>query len=604
MADIQIGVNQGDTVYYFDQSVGSVVSRDWFFPGGTPTGGTAFGPAIQYNSVNSFGYNASLLVTDAAGVTAAANKSNIIVVYPEVANPSITLSAPPLYMGPTIAYGVAGSTGSGFVSYSWNIPGIGATSGSALSNVYKQYDDWYTLTGTYVGLPGASYTAAVTLSVTTAVGNTFNTNTNATYYKYGPVEEFDYNQALAFPYGVSGPYYTPTVLSVNTTNIGLGGTSVVIKIDQDITSSWINTYFHSTTENCYYWPNTDDLEHTDGTVFGPIQFKTIFSGAALTLAGATYISNPTIDLGNYIIPGASSALLNNIFYITDYPAGNRITSAKNDGRQWSNGAIQAYLSNTYYLSNSSKFIENGGIGSGNAPLYNLATVDERVNYGTYNLDGGYGGTAHGPCVPTSRFFETIHGATGITVDLLVEITGANPSNSYQYVVKISEPGGTGNSPDTYVVSVQSNSRGSGIASIMNYETSILGSPNRLSDFITFEASPYYAPYEGGGYVLGKQYDAVNFNGLRISVMNPQVQGTGTSLDGDLIKSVTVSWGPSWSTYVEGQGFFGRDRPLGSYPGSLSSTPRWISWLGVNETMEIPAPAHDSYFRGWKIGGLI
>ena len=25
MADIQIGVNQGDTVYYFDQSVGNIV---------------------------------------------------------------------------------------------------------------------------------------------------------------------------------------------------------------------------------------------------------------------------------------------------------------------------------------------------------------------------------------------------------------------------------------------------------------------------------------------------------------------------------------------------------------------------------------------------
>ena len=163
-------------------------------------------------------------------------------------------------------------------------------------------------------------------------------------------------------------------------------------------AGWVNSYFHSTTENCYYWANTDDLEYTDGTVFGPIQFKTIFSGAALTLAGATYIANPTIDLGNYITPGALSALLNNVFYITDYPAGGRITTAKTGGRQWSNSAIEKYLSNTYYLSNSSKFIENGGISSGNLPNYNLATVDDSVNYGTYNLNGGYGATAHGPCV--------------------------------------------------------------------------------------------------------------------------------------------------------------------------------------------------------------
>jgi hypothetical protein len=601
MADIQIGVNQGDTVYYFDQSVGSVVTRNWFFPGGTPTGGTAFGPAIQYNSVNSFGYNASLLVTDAAGITAAASKSNIIVVSPEVANPSITISPSTLYMGPVVTYSVAGSTGTGFVSYAWNIPGIGATSGSSLSTVTKQYNDWYALAGTYAGLPGASYVAPVTLLVTTSVGNTFNTNSTATYYKYGPVEEVDYNQAT-YPYGISGPYYVPTVISANSGGIGLGGSSVVVKIDQSMVSGWVNSYFHSTTENCYYWANTDDLDYTTGTVFGPIQFKTIFSGAALTLAGATYLANPTIDLGNYIVPGAIAGMLNNIFYITDYPAGGRITDSKTGGRQWSNNAIQAYLSNTYYLSNSSKFIENGGIGASNSPFYNLASVDEYVNQGTYNLSGGYGATAHGPCVPTSTFFQAVHGVSGIVVDVDVIITSENNPSGYQYNVKLSPSGGTGNSLDTFLVSVQDNSRGDGIAKILNKATDLIGSPTRLSDFITFEASPYYAPYEGGGNTLNKQYDAVNFNGLRVSITNPQVNGTGTILDGDYIKTITLEWGSDWTNAVVGNGFFGRDRPFASYPGP--GPQRWISWLGVKETMSIPTAAHDSYFRGWKIGGLI
>ena len=89
----------------------------------------------------------------------------------------------------------------------------------------------------------------------------------------------------------------------------------MLSIDQSMVAGWVNSYFHSTTENCYYWANTDDLDYTNGTVFGPIQFKTIFSGAALTLAGATYIANPTIDLGNYINPGGVTDLLNNIFYI-------------------------------------------------------------------------------------------------------------------------------------------------------------------------------------------------------------------------------------------------------------------------------------------------
>jgi hypothetical protein len=605
MADIQIGVNQGDTVYYFDQSVGSVVTRNWFFPGGTPTGGTAFGPAIQYNSVNSFGYNASLLVTDAAGITAAASKSNIIVVSPEIANPSITITPSTLYMGPVVTYGATGSTGTGFVSYVWNIPGIGATSGPTLSNVYKQYNDWYALAGTYAGLPGASYVAPVTLLVTTAVGNTFNVSTTATYYKYGPVEEVDYNQAT-YPYGISGPYYVPTVISANSGGIGLGGSSVVISIDQSMVAGWVNSYFHSTTENCYYWANTDDLDYTNGTVFGPIQFKTIFSGAALTLAGATYLANPTIDLGNYIVPGAIAGILNNIFYITDYPAGGRITDAKTGGRQWSNNAIQSYLSNTYYLSNSSKFIENGGIAAGNSPNYDLATVEEYLASGYYNLNGGYGATAHGPCVPSSDFFRNVYSVNTITVDITIQIEMENNPSAYQYNVTISSPGGTGNSPDTYLVSVQDNVRGLGIASILNNATAAIGSPNRLSNYILFEASPYYSPYESGGWTLGRQYSPSNFNGLRISVTNPEVIGTGTVLDGDYIKSVTITWGPNWGNDVVGGGYFVRDRPLATYPGSLFSTPRWISWLGLKETMEIPtaAPTHNEYFRGWKIGGLI
>jgi len=153
-----------------------------------------------------------------------------------------------------------------------------------------------------------------------------------------------------------------------------------------------------------------------------------------------------------------------------------------------------------------------------------------------------------------------------------------------------------------LVSVQNNSRGDGIATILNKATDLIGGPTKLTDFILFEASPYYAPYEGGGFTLSKQYDAVNFNGLRVSVMNPEVNGTGTILDGDYIKTITLTWGSDWNSAIVGNGLFGQDRPLASDPDPAS--PRWISWLGIKETMSIPTDAHDSYFRGWKIGGLI
>ena len=88
----------------------------------------------------------------------------------------------------------------------------------------------------------------------------------------------------------------------------------------------------------------------------------------------------------------------------------------------------------------------------------------------------------------------------------------------------------------------------------------------------------------------------------MSKLNPEVNGTGTILDGDYIKTITLTWGPNWNSAIVGNGLFGQDRPLASNPGPAS--PEWISWLGVKETMSIPADSHVAYFRGWKIGALI
>jgi hypothetical protein len=604
MSNIPIGVNQGDTVYYFDQSVGSVVSRDWFFPGGTPTGASSFGPAIQYNNVNSSGYDASLLVTDAAGVTAGITKSGIVTVFQESPSPSISITSSPLYMGIDINYTVIGSTGTGFVSYSWNIPGLGITSGTFLSSVMQQYNDWFTLTGTYSGLPGASYISPVTLSVTTTVGNTFNTSTNATYFKYGPVEEINYN-TTSFPYGVSGPYYLPTVIAQNSSTIGLGGSSPVIKIDQSYgATAWNNSYFHSTSENCYFWPNNEDLNSSGYTTntFTPIQFKTIFSGSVLSSAGASYISDPSINTGNYIKPGFINSNLNDTFYITDYPAGGVMRAARvsRGVRNWSNSAIESYLSNTYYLSNSSKYIEN-------APS-NLATVDEYLYRSGYNLNGGYGTFSHGPCVPTSYFFENVKAVPGLTVDVGITVICENPIGNYTYNVILSSPGGTGNSPDGYLTTVQSNSRGKGIAQILNEATALIGSKiSSLSDFIIFESDKKYSCYEGGGLNLNNsldaQYDSLNFEGLRISITNPIVSNTGTSLDfGGSIIGLDLNWGPSWIASIEGMGYFSVDRKIASNPTS-PQTGTMISWLGLKENMRISLNNPSIYFRGWKIGGI-
>jgi len=610
MADIQIGVNQGDTVYYFDQSIGSIVSRDWLFIGGTPTGGTSYGPAIKYNSTNALGYNTSLLVTDAAGVTSAANKTNIIVVYPEVITAQITATPNSTSMDVDVIYQSIGLTGSGYASYNWSIPGLGATAGSSLDSVTGPYPDWYTLTGLYTGLPGSSYIGTATLSVTSNVGNNANTATNVTFYKYGPYEDINYNDNPYYP--ITGPYYTCSVLSGNSTSIGLGGSSIVLKIDQNGSHSgqmWDNLYFHSTNEFCIYFPNNVDLvDYTPGY----LQFKTIFSGASLTLAGASYTPDSKIDLGNYITTGFISSNLNNTFYITDYLQGEQLTNAKSGNREWSNDAINEYMSNKYYLTTSSKYIENGGFTAGKIPRANLASVEASVNLdaGSYKFDGGYGagGTAHGPCVPSSQFFDDEFSVSGITVDVTIQIATEN-AVGYSFNVTLSDSSDAGNTPDHWLITAQDTAHGTGtgLVSILNTALGSIGSTNKLSDFIGFEQSPYFAAYENGGASnnAAKQYDAANFPGIRFYVKDPAVENTGTVLDSENIASVSISWGPGWAADVEEQGYFTSDRKLtsvlGTFKGDIDS---WISWLGFNSICSLPPlyPTKDSYLRGWRIGG--
>ncbi len=118
MANTPVGIRQGDYIYYYDESQGFILSRDWYFPGGTPTGGTAFAPSIQYLTPNTSGYDARLTVTDGF-VYATETKNNIIVVYPEISDFQILVlndSGSPISasdMSSNVVFVATGGTGSG-----------------------------------------------------------------------------------------------------------------------------------------------------------------------------------------------------------------------------------------------------------------------------------------------------------------------------------------------------------------------------------------------------------------------------------------------------------------------------------------------------------
>jgi len=105
-------VTVGNTVTFTDNSTGTITSRSWSFPGGTPSSSTATNPTITYNTVGD--YNVSLTVSD--GTNSDTETKNT---YIHVVNAGTTCDTLDVYgLGTSTAtlYGVQDSDGGGYLS--------------------------------------------------------------------------------------------------------------------------------------------------------------------------------------------------------------------------------------------------------------------------------------------------------------------------------------------------------------------------------------------------------------------------------------------------------------------------------------------------------
>jgi len=580
MADVILGIEQGDIIYYYDTSIGDVVQRDWSFQGGTPTGATSYGPAVTYNGVNTNGYSTTLTVTDAATVVATATKNNIIVVTPENISAAVTASNDNVLMDETIFYGSSATAGSGITGYVWNIPGLGATSGVYLSNVTYTNLDWYNITGTYSGSTNSSYLTIASLAVTSNVGNVALSTKNMTFRKMGPAEGFYYNDL----YGAtaSGLYYTPTVTSYSSNDIGLGGNGLVVRIDQSssLYGPVNNLYSHADGEVVYFLPNSQDA------LISPIRLRMIINAGAYTVLGASVITNNQFNPGNYILAGGIGTNLYNNFYLTDYttaPGGMSLYNLKNS-RSWTNGAINKFLENKYYLSGSSKYCDGIGMLVANTELYTLA-------YYAIDWTGGYTispGNRPGIAIPSSRLFFTKFGVTmSVSVTVTVYMEGSD-SILGQYDVIISSGGasGTGNTPDNLLITSQKTAYGSqfGFAEILLNATLLTSFANNIA----FESSRFYCPFEN-------ITDSTIFEGIAVHIIDPL-----HSTSGLYIGRVVINWSDNYISAING---------LGLTPGPLTypfTSETGSSFTGmrlkigyINNSVD-----HNNYKKGWEIGGSI
>lgn len=604
MEDVILGINQGDYIYYIDQSTGND-SRDWWFQGGTPTGGTAFAPSVRYLGISESGYDTKLTAS-LNGVERTKYREGIIVVYPENFSINFTASPDNLIMSQSIQYSATGSTGSGVSSYLWsNIPGIGSTSGTLLSTINYTADGWYEITGTYLGSPNSSFVGNPQLSAYSDAGNFVTTSRSVTYRKLGPEESINY--ADTGIYATSGLYYDPQIMSINTSLIPqLGGSNIMIRIDQSSYSpKWDNLYFHSTSEIVYFYPNNYDL-NLDFHKFAIILNGNILDQLAVAEGYPMKISSNEIDLGNYIKPGFVSSDMYDSFIFTDYVtsgSGNTISNISSfigtGNRDWSNAAIVDYMENYYYFSGSSKYIENYGYTSNKQPIADLASVlafDGNVS--GYNWSGTGGtppATMHGVCVPSSYFFDNFYSYAGIVdVDIVISTEDGSVIDSFNVV--LSQSGDAGNSYDGNLILSQDTAynTNNGIASIINSGIALQG----YSSNIFLDSQPYYSPYENGGNQTNPKYDKNLFHGLKVCVIDPD-------LGGDFIHNVYISWGSGYLAildYLNGiipsSDLTALSRP---FAGDIGIK-RPKSWTGL--TNPITRPRTGTYFKGFKIGGQL
>ena len=613
MADVQLSINQGDRIYYYDSSRGGI-SRQWTFQGGTPATGSASGTDIKYYGVNYSGYDTGLVVTGAGGITAEAYKSGIVVVYPEIFDPAmvITTGIPvdmvsTLFMGKSLTFQVIGTVSSGIDSYSWTIPQLGPSNSPTVDYTYT---DWYLLTGTYLGSPNSSYITNVTCGVVSVVGNETLLTKQVSFRKMGVTERVNYWPPGT--YATSGKYYDCSVMSQRTSALGLGGNSLVIRIDfSQYSPRWNNTSFHSTQEAVYLLPNSPDVSST----YSPVKTNIILNGDVLVNIGATggYSTQPGVMTGNYIVPNDIASRFASKFFITDQSLGGVLTALVDGNRKWNNNAVSDFMENKYYLSGSSKFIELGGFyqttlngATVNLPRADLASgYGYTYNSGNYTWDGGWP-TVDGPPIPSEWFhgvsipsslllYNLYNYTVNIDVRLKLRDSAGSIIDDFQFI--ISPVNGEGNTPDLLMITAGETSWGSfnGLDYLIN--SGIASRGGGLSNNIIFENNQDLSPYNDLPNGLYNGYGA--FGALKMSIIDPR---TSSTYSNRYIHSLEITWGTQMSEFIFYMVGDQTDFPTFPFASDLNALSTTISWTGLPSKITVPAPSYTDYTRGWLIGG--
>jgi hypothetical protein len=501
------------------------ITLSWSFPGGAPLFATGNVESVIYNVPGN--YSVTLTATDAFGTTNSLTETNIIRVDPVTVTPGIS-GPTPSTVKMNEGYNLDdASVGNPYpaISWYWQLPN-GVTASTPSVGV-TGYIDWNTLTGTYSGAPGSSYTGNITLTV----NNGFTPATAVTtveIQKLGPAESIFLNATGAFSSnyiaGLTGglvtlvPFMPPQPATAQ--DFGYPGeTDFVFNLNffSRGTSNQFNQNFHSTNESAFaliqtgFWNSNPMLEPpiggyliVNGGVYNP-QYSPIPANAAI-LDGEYAVQNQLYD-----------------FFIVDETG---FLEDKYTNYNYNIDLISYLIRNPYRI-----------IHSGNIQFLNSTSPGSI----TFIDPSGMGASGSNPMVYSRQYLNSLGPSSYVPFPVYeVYISAVIAGFPYGATATFQSIGLTGNDPVTggnfYVA--QDNSSGVGFVSILNsaINASILGGTGSI-EFVS--GSFFNCDYSSGS--TGASYDPTNYNGVALLIKNKVTVQTVSITDNSF--ALGNSYGP-------------------------------------------------------------
>ena len=510
---IPLKIYQYQSVVYASTTTGaSPFTLSWSFPGGNPSSGTASSETVFYNIPGY--YTTSLTATDIYGTTNTLVEPSLI----EVAASSLIggISGPTpskVRMNETYQLDDA-SVGDPYpaISWLWTLP-YGVTAGTQNVGV-TGYIDWYTLTGTYSGSPGAIYDGTIYLTASNGYNPT-SSSAVVQVEKLGPSEILFMNATGPASSTVTTGFVGSVPLSIIPPNDPISSIDFGYPVDHWLVktdfrfrgfSNTTNEYFHSTNEQGIIQVLTG-LWNIQ-TFLDPIPGFIIIDGLLYTNYSSVTV-NSAIGTGLYVIQNQSPE-----FFLAD--ESNFLEGLYNNN----NYSIQ--LINTM-LSNPYKSLHSGNLQYVNTSQYNFPPGLTGMSY----IDPlGMGASGENPMIYSPAYLQSLIGAPP-NPRYTVYITAVVAAVPYGATAEIGLIGLTGNDPLTsgnFLVA-QNNSNGPGFVQYLN--NAINASIPGGTGFIDFVAGPQFnCSYNGPS---GASYNPTNYNGVILRILN-----------NTLVQSVTIS----------------------------------------------------------------